>query len=76
MNVGKSKLMRCARENGGDRLDVRLDGEMLEEVESFKYLGSHVSVNGRVNVEVSHILKEARKCMGGMKSVLHTELWG
>ncbi len=46
MNVGKSKVMRCAREGGGDRLDVRLAGEMLEEVESFKYLGSHVAVNG------------------------------
>ncbi len=67
MNVGKSKVMRCAREGGGDRLDVRLDGEMLEEVESFKYLGSHIAVNGRVNVEVGHRVKEAIKCMGGMK---------
>ncbi len=48
MNVGNSKVMRCAREGGGDRFDVRLDGEMLEEVESFKYLGSHVTVNGRM----------------------------
>ncbi len=57
--MGISKVMRCAREGGVDRLDVRLDGEMLEEVESFKYLGSHVAVNGRVNVEVSHRVKEA-----------------
>ncbi len=34
VNVGKSKIMRCAGEGGGDRLDVRLDGEMLGEVES------------------------------------------
>ncbi len=54
MNAGKSKAMRCAREGGGDRLDVGLDVEMLEEVERFKYLGSHVPVNGRVNVEVAH----------------------
>ncbi len=37
MNVEKSKVMRCARECGGERLQVKLDGEMLEEVESFKY---------------------------------------
>ncbi len=55
---------------GGDRLDVRLDEEMLEEVESFKYLGSHVAVNGRVDVKVGHRVKEASKCMGGRKSVL------
>lgn len=33
-------------------MDGRLDGEILEEVESFKNLGSHVAVNGRVNEEV------------------------
>ncbi len=47
MNVGKSKVLRCVREGGGDRLDMRLVGEMLKEVESFKYLGSHVAVNRR-----------------------------
>ncbi len=70
VNVGKSKVMRCAREGGGDRLDVRLDEEMLEEVEIFNYLGSHVALNGKVNVEVGHRVKEANKCIGGMKSVL------
>ncbi len=42
-----------------DRLDVRLDGEMLEEVESFKYFGSHVAVHGRVTVEVGQRVEEA-----------------
>ncbi len=37
MNVGKSKVIRCAKEGGGDRLDARLDEEMLEEVEIFKF---------------------------------------
>ncbi len=60
VNVGKCKVMRYAKEGGGDILDVRLDGEMLEEMESFKYLGSHVAVNGKVNVEVGHRVKEAR----------------
>ncbi len=68
MYVGKSKVMRWAREGGGDRLDVRLDGEVLEEVESFKYLGSYAAVNGRVNVEVGHRVKAVSKC--GMKIVL------
>ncbi len=75
MNVGKSKVMRCAKEGGRDKLDVRLNGEMLEEVENFKYLGSHAAVNGRVNLEVGHRVKEASKCLGGMKSVCITELW-
>ncbi len=44
--------------------------------ESFKDLGSHVAVTGRVNVEVGHRVKEASKCMGGMKSVLRNRALG
>ncbi len=43
-------------------------------MESFKYLESHVAVNGRV--KVSHKMKEASKCMGGMKSVLGNRALG
>ncbi len=46
-------------------MKVRLNGELLEEVESFKYLGSHVAVNGRVDVEVGNRVREASKFMGG-----------
>ena len=41
VNVNKGKVMRCAREEGR-RMEVRLGGERLEEVECFKYLGSTV----------------------------------
>ena len=40
MNVGKSKVMRCSRNGNGDRMQVILNGEPLEEVDCFKYLGS------------------------------------
>ena len=39
MNVGKSKVMRCSRYGNGDRMDVILNGERLEEVDCFNYLG-------------------------------------
>ena len=38
MNVGKSKVMRGTRNEDGARLNVRLNGEALEEVDQFKYL--------------------------------------
>ena len=38
VNVGKSKVMRCTNREDGNRLNVTLDGEMLEEVGQFKYL--------------------------------------
>ena len=39
MNVEKSKVMRCSRYGNGDRRHVILNGEPLEEVDSFKYPG-------------------------------------
>ena len=39
MNVGKSKVMRCTRNEDGARLTATLNGEALE-VDQFKYLGS------------------------------------
>ena len=40
VNVGKSKVMRCSRYGNEDRMHVVLNGEPLDEVDCFKYLGS------------------------------------
>jgi hypothetical protein len=76
VNVGKSKVMRCTRNEGGDRLNVRLNGERLEDVQSFKYLGSHIAVKGGVEEEVRHRVNEASKCLGGLKSVMRNRYLG
>ena len=39
VNVGKRKVMRGSRHGNGDRMHVILNGEPLEEVDCFKYLG-------------------------------------
>ena len=39
VNVGKSKVMRCSRYGNRDRMHVILNGEPLEVVDCFKYLG-------------------------------------
>ena len=43
VNVGKSKVMRCSRYSNVGRMHVILNGKPLEEVDCFKYLGSHVA---------------------------------
>ena len=40
VNAGKSKVMVCAKTERRGRLNLSLNGEMLEEVDPFKYLGS------------------------------------
>ena len=41
-----SKVMRCSSYGNGDRMHVILNGEPLEEVDGFKYLGSQVAADG------------------------------
>lgn len=57
-------------------MNVRLNGELLEEVESFKYLRPHVVVNGRVKMEVGNQANEASKCMSAIKNVLRNRALG
>ena len=54
VNVGKSKVMRCTSNEDGARLNVMLNGEALEEVDQFKYLGSVIAANGGVEAYVHH----------------------
>ena len=76
INVGKSKVMRCTRGESDSRLEVSIKGERLEEVDSFRYLGANVAGKGGVGVEVECRLREASKCLGGLKSVMRNRHLG
>ena len=52
--VGQSKIVRCSRYGNGDRIHVILNGEQLEEVDCFNYLGSKVAADGGCDSEVVH----------------------
>ena len=70
MNVGKSKVMRCSRYGNGDRMDVILNGELLEEVDCFKYLGSQVAADGGCERDVVHKMNKGYRAWGSLKTVL------
>ena len=70
MNVGKSKVMRCTRNEDGARLNAMLNGEVLEEVDQFKYLGLVIAVNGGVEADVRHRVNEGCKVLGALKEVM------
>ena len=65
MNVGKSKVMRCSRYGNGD-----LNGESLEEVDCFKYLGSQVAAGGGCETDVVHRMNDGHRARGVLRSVL------
>ena len=68
VNVGKSKVMRCSRYGNEDRMHVILNGEPLDEVDCFKYLGSQVTADG--GCERVHRLNEGYRAWGALKIVL------
>ena len=70
VNVGKSKVMRCTRNEDDAGLNVMLNGEALEEVEQFKYLGSVIAANGGVETDVCHRVNEECKVLGALKRVM------
>ena len=70
VNVGKNKVMRCARNEDGARLNVMLNGEALEKVDQFKYLGSVIAANGGVEADVRHRVSKGCKVLGTLKGVM------
>ena len=75
VNVGKSKVMRCSRYGNG-RMHVILNGESLEEVDCFKYLGSQVAADGGCERDVVHRMNEGYRAWRALKRVLRNRgLW-
>ena len=61
-----SKVIRCTRNEDGARLNVMLNGEALEEVDQFKYLGSVIAAIGGVEADVRHRVNEGCKMLGAL----------
>ena len=61
---------RCTRNEDGARLNVMLNGEALEEVDQFKYLGSVIAANGGVEADVRHRVNEGCKVLSALKGVM------
>ena len=47
MNVKKTKTMVIIRDPESPKVDVKVDGTTLEQVETFKYLGQTITSDGR-----------------------------
>ena len=71
MNVVESKFMVCR-----ESLDLNLNGEILEEVDSFKYLGSIVSKNGGVVEDMMGRVNEGAKASGAMSRIWKVGTFG
>ena len=57
-------------------MQVILNGEPLEEVNCFKYLGSQVAADGGCERDVVHRMNEGYRAWGALKSVLNNRRLG
>ena len=70
VNVGKSVVMWRSRYGNGGRMHVILNGEPLEEVDCFKYLGSQVAADGWCEMDVVNRMNEGYRAWRALKSLL------
>ena len=73
VNVAKSKVM--VFERGADtECAVRLNGQVMENVSSFKYLGSVMSKDGSIEDEVGERVQQGRRVVGTLKAVTRNRM--
>ena len=76
MNIGMSKVMRCSRYGNWRPMHVILNGNLLEEVVCFTYLGSQVAADRGRERDVLHKTNDGYRGWGALKSVLSNRgLW-
>ena len=70
VNVAKSKVMRSARDGVVGVMNIMMDGQVLEEIKVFKYLGSLVTAVAGLEADIQQRGLEGSKVLGDVKSVL------
>ena len=76
VNSNKSKVMVCSTVTNQGVAKIQLNGEILEEVNSFRYLGSMVSRGSGVHVDVKHKIMQGRAVCGALRRVWTNRKFG
>ena len=70
MNIKKTKTMVISRDPESPKVDVKVDGTTLEQVETFKYLGQTITSDGRSDTAIRQRIEIARQTFLNMSDVL------
>ena len=68
VNWRKTKVMRIARKR--EECEVKIDEEVIEQVDVMKYLGVMISSDGRMEKEVEARIGGATRVIGGLNDVV------
>ena len=70
LNASKTKVMVLSKANENVRVNIRLKGEDLEQVEGFKSLGSYIARDGRCEEKIRARINMAKKAFQKIKSLV------
>ena len=70
MNIKKTKTMVISRKVETHKVNITLDGQPVEQVERFVYLGQLITENGKCDEEIKRRIEIARTAYIKMRSVL------
>ena len=74
VSTEKSKIMAIATEK--TQLEIKLRGKTLEQVESFKYLGTQITKDGRSDTEIKSRLAMATSALAKLQPLLQRRRLG
>jgi hypothetical protein len=69
MNIKKTKVMAFSRDNTRPRIDIFINGERLEQVSSYTYLGHLMTEDGTSEKEIRKRIGIAKSTFKNMKNV-------
>ena len=73
VSEGKTKAMKMSREERTEDY-IELGGFLLEEVDSFRYLGSIIRSDNAMEQEIAERISSASKCSWSLNSLLRSKL--
>ena len=74
VSIPKTKHMVSGRSvEESDREPIAIEGEMIDAVDKFSYLGSLISNSGRMDVDVDRRIAQASKAFGALRKAVFSD---
>src|SRR6476661_3506194 len=71
INIKKTKVMKVSKKVG-DEISILINGKKIDQVQSFKYLGSTMTEDGKCETEIKIKIALAKETFSKRKEVLTT----
>ena len=75
MNAKKTKTMVVTRKQTVPCIQLKIDGQEIEQVSQFTYLGQQFTENGKNEHEIKRRIEIARSTFNRIKPLLHQEIF-